>query len=418
MFLYNLGIYAYFILLKTASLFHAKARLWVEGRQNWEEKLAKKVADWHANKAFVIWFHCASLGEFEQARNLIESIKKMQPQCKIMLTFFSPSGYEVRKKYAFADEVMYLPLDTQNNAKKFLHLLNPSLIFFVKYELWLNFIFEIERKKVPLVLVSARLREESRFVSSPLRHLYKKAFLAFTYIFTQDEKTKNILITFCQHKQLIVSSDTRYDRVFSNFLSFKPISEIVDFKRNDFCIVCGSCWRQEEEMMLQIFPYLPQNVKIILAPHEIHAEKIDKYIAQFPDVSIKFSKYHTHKIENPRILWIDNVGMLSQIYHYGEMALVGGGFHSAGLHNILEPAVFGAMVMFGPQHKKFPEAAEMIREGGAFEIKNAADLKALIEKISQKNTFRAQISAQNKAFIAARKGATELILQHCKHLFN
>jgi 3-deoxy-D-manno-octulosonic-acid transferase len=417
MFLYNLGIYTYFILLKIASLFHAKARLWVEGRQNWEEKLTQKVADWHTSNAFVVWFHCASLGEFEQARNLIESIKKTQPKSKILLTFFSPSGYEVRKNYAFADYVMYLPLDTKNNAKKFLQLLNPSLIFFVKYELWLNFIFEIEQKKVPLVLVSARLREESRFLSSPLRNLYKKAFLAFTYIFTQDEKTKNILLTFCQHQQLIVSSDTRYDRVFSNFLSFKPISEISDFKRNDFCIVCGSCWQQEEEMILEIFPLLPENVKIILAPHEIHSEKIDKYISQFPGFSIKFSEYHTHKVENPRILWIDNVGMLSQIYHYGEAALVGGGFHSAGLHNILEPAVFGAMVMFGPQHTKFPEASEMIENGGAFEVKNAAELKTFIEKISKNNTFREEIAAQNKAFIAVRKGATELILQHCQHLF-
>lgn len=241
--------------------------------------------------------------------------------------------------------------------------------------------------------------------------------MAFTYIFTQDENTRQILLTFCPQEQLIVSSDTRYDRVFSNFLSFKPIFEIADFKRNDFCIVCGSCWRQEEEMMMDIFPKLPQNVKLILAPHEINVEKIQKYIHLFPDVSIKFSEYHTHKVANPRILWIDNVGMLSQIYHYGEGAFVGGGFHSAGLHNILEPATFGATVMFGLQHTKFPEAAEMIAAGGAFEVKNTDELLHLIEKISQNSSFRENVAKQNKAFIEQRKGATQLILAHCQHLF-
>ncbi|MFN0200642.1 MAG: 3-deoxy-D-manno-octulosonic acid transferase [Bacteroidia bacterium] len=420
-YLYNFSIYAYIALLQLAALFHAKAKLWVNGRKNWQEKL-KKSPILRTNEP-TIWFHCASLGEFEQGRNLIEKIKADYPQYRILLTFFSPSGYEIRKNYAFADEVLYLPADTPSNARIFLELVQPKCAFFIKYEIWLNYLEALHRQKIPTFLVAARLRENSRFFHPLMKKLYQQAFASFTEIFTQDEITKQLLLHFSANIKATLSSDTRYDRVFANRLEFQPITAIEVFTKDKICIICGSSWQTEEDMMLDIFEQLPENVVVIFAPHEIHPDKITKQIERYARISFQYSNLKVNaqeeapnSLKDKRILWIDNVGMLSKLYYYADISFVGGGFRNA-LHNILEPATFGNVVLFGFQHQKFPEATELMKEGGAFEIKTQNDLVGILLNLVKNQELRETLSKKNRSFVEKRIGATAQILTATKKQF-
>lgn len=405
-FLYNLGVNSYGLAVKLASLFNKKAALWVSGRKDWEQKLTESLPP----KASWIWFHCASLGEFEQGRNLIEYIRKNNPETGILISFFSPSGYEIRKHYAHADVICYLPLDTKKNVQKFLDILNPSLVCFIKYELWLNFLKEIERREIPSILVSARVQEKSPFFTSPISSLYKKAFLSFDKIFTQDEHSAKLIQAFSQNSAVKVSSDTRYDRVSANRESFVEIPEIKTFKKERLCIIAGSTWPKGEELLLAAFDKLSTRYDLcmILAPHEIRKSRISAWEAKYPEISVRFSQIDQVKAQH-KILWIDNIGMLSRLYHYGDVAYVGGGWGS-GLHNILEAAAFGCPVLIGPVHKKFPEAAELIAAGGCFEIQDLESLTTQLEKILSDEELRLRVNRINTTFIEERSGATEMII--------
>lgn len=409
-YLYNTGILLLNVFLRFVSLFHPKASLWVSGRKNWRKKLAEKVApgqQW-------IWFHCASLGEFEQCRNLIEWIKANHSQHKVLITFFSPSGYEIRKNYALADFVTYLPLDTPKNARDFLDILQPSLVFFVKYELWINILMEIESRKIPAVLISARVGENSRFLTSLFAPLYRRVFLGFRHIFTQDEGTKELLTRFSGHREITVSGDTRYDRVLANRESFVEIPFLEKFTQAKLCLICGSTWPVDENAIFSAWDRLKDlpELVMVIAPHEINPQRIQQWKQKYPTETLLFSEKEQYTSSH-RMLWIDNIGMLSRLYYYGDVAYVGGGW-GTGLHNILEPATFGNVVVFGHRHEKFPEAADLIGAGGGFSVKDELALYDNLRKFFTDTELRQKICVSNKKFVDQRSGATRIIVAWCE----
>lgn len=407
---YECAIHLYGTFLKIASIFHPKAKKWIRGRKNWKAALIKEIGE----DGHWIWFHCASLGEFEQGRNLIEAVKKDYPYLKILLTFFSPSGYEIRKNYRYADAVCYLPLDTKHNVQAFLEIVRPKLVVFIKYELWLNYIQEISNRNIPLLLVSARFQADSSFLKSIFAPLYRKAFLQMAAIFTQDEPTARLLEDFTHHPNIYITSDTRYDRVFSNKQEFSPINEVETFKRNRLCIVCGSTWPKGEKVLFESWEILKEkfDICLILAPHEINQSRIQQWVSKYPDISIQFSKIDQLTAKHS-ILWIDNIGMLSKLYHYADIAYVGGAWRT-GLHNILEAVVFGCPVIIGPDYKKFPEAGDLITAGGGFSIKTTEEMNDLLLQLLTHETLRKNIREKNEKFIQNRIGATEKVLAWCR----
>ena len=408
--LYTFSVRMYGLALRLAAPFHEKARKWVRGRRNWEQQLRAQIDPAHP----WIWFHCASLGEFEQGRNLIEQLRTRHSRFRILLTFFSPSGYEIRKNYAHAGYVCYLPLDTPAHARRFLDIVQPRLVVFVKYELWLHYLGEIAARQIPFALVAARVRPESAFFRSIFRSLYRRAFEKMTHIFTQDAASQTLIRDFSGNARITVSSDTRYDRVQSNRAGFEEIPAIRRFKGGRLCIIGGSTWPRDEELLLESYRQLKphHNLCLILAPHEIHPERIDRWAARFPEETLRFSQIDRLS-DAHRILWIDNIGMLSRLYHYADIACIGGAW-GTGLHNILEAAVFGCPVIFGPDYKKFPEAAALIAAGGGFSIGSQQELAPLLEGLLSDGQRRAQIQRMNKTFIETRAGATEMIMAWCE----
>ncbi|TAE56662.1 MAG: 3-deoxy-D-manno-octulosonic acid transferase, partial [Bacteroidetes bacterium] len=304
--LYTLGIRLYGLALWLAAAFRPKARMWVQGRQDWRENLQKALPT-HTAPRF--WFHCASLGEFEQGRNLIDLLRASYPQGQIVVSFFSPSGYEIRKTYPAADHVCYLPLDTPGNAADFVRILRPDVAFFVKYELWIHTLAALRKARVPTLLISARVGESSSFLRSPLRGLYKEAFAGFRAIFTQDEDSARRIRDFSGNEQVFVSYDTRYDRVTANREAFADIPEISAFVGGRTCMVAGSTWPADEALVLESFTHLIQehDLCLIIAPHEIHPEAIRSMCRRFPDLSLLYSE-RAQASGRERILWIDNIG--------------------------------------------------------------------------------------------------------------
>jgi 3-deoxy-D-manno-octulosonic-acid transferase len=325
--------------------------------------------------------------------------------------FFSPSGYEVRKNYALADHVAYLPLDTPANARYWLDHFQPEVVFFIKYELWLHYLGEMQRQKIPAILVSAQLRPDSSFLRSPMKGLYRKAYQGLAHIFVQNEETRRLLEAFTGQNHITLSGDTRYDRVLSNYENSEAISTVKDFVGERLCIMGGSTWPKGEKMLLEAFAQLKDRYPLclILAPHEIQAKEIRLKISQAPGQRLRFSDIENCQASH-EILWIDNVGMLSSLYRYADVAYVGGGW-GTGLHNILEPAVFGCPVIFGPRFDKFPEASALIEAGGGFSIAETASLQNRLEKLLADGQLRQQIKQQNQQFIREQAGATEMVMR-------
>lgn len=409
--LYNAGIRLYGMILRMAAFFYPKAARWVKGRKNWDRNLMEasgKFDTW-------IWVHCASLGEFEQARPVIEGLRKMYPGKGILITFFSPSGYDIRKNYPDADYITYLPLDTPSNASKLLNILHPRLVIFVKYELWLNLLSALRNREIPTILISARITPESSFMKSIFADLYRQAFRNFAHIFTQDQRTRDLLADFSGNPQITVSSDTRYDRSVDTRNSFRPIEEIHRFKGESLCLMAGSTWPRGEKMLFEAWDSLKDelDVVMILAPHEIDRARIEAWKAKYPDETLLFSQFDQLQREH-RILWIDNIGMLSRLYAYADVAYVGGGW-GTGLHNILEPATFGAPVVFGPQIGKFPEADELIAAGGGFSVENGEQMLMQLRRLLQDDKLRTEIGRINNTFIDDRAGATKMVLDWCEN---
>ena len=403
-FLYTISIRFYSFIVGVVSLWNPKAKQWRVGRKNWQTKV-QEGTKYMEN---VYWFHYASLGEFERARPLIEKIKKQSPEVSILLSFFSPSGYEIRKEYPFADYICYLPIDTKKNAQQFLLAVQIEKAFFVKYEVWPNFFKEIKKKEIPFYLISATFRPGQIYFKNTGKWFLNLLTLP-TDIFVQDEDSKNLLQQYRVNS--ILAGDTRYDKVMENAKKATPISIIETFTRSKFTLLAGSSCEEEENMISEFMKHNKEEIKIIFAPHDISTSHIKGiFDALGSEINaIKFSEITDEtKLKNWDVLVIDNIGMLSNLYQYASVAFVGGGFTNA-LHNILEPATFGIPVLYGENNVKFPEAKEMAKLGGGIEVKKQHDFEQIVQKLITDIEELNSKSKANKIFVETRVGATDLI---------
>ncbi len=411
--LYSLGIFFYSIVIRIASLFHIKARLWVRGRKNLFSELELKIK---SSAQPVAWFHCASLGEFEQGRPLIEEFKKRDPSYRILLSFFSPSGFEVRKNYPGADIICYLPLDTAANARRFVSLVNPSIVFFVKYEFWLNTLAELRKKKVPHFLISAIFREDQIFFKSH-GGIFREALKGFSFLFTQEKNSVELLKTIGV-TNVIAAGDTRFDRVVEIASGAKEIQLAKLFSGNkEKIIVAGSTWPQDEDLFFPaVSAWLKKGWKLIIAPHELgetHLAAIEKALEASgikKELITRFSKANEATVNGFKVLLIDNIGMLSSLYRYGNIAYIGGGFGKS-IHNTLEAAVYGIPVVFGPRFEKFNEARELIAAGGGFGVQSGQELQTVLEELFSDKIKRENAGMKAGEFVKEHTGATKIILE-------
>ena len=419
--IYNLLVILYKTGIKLVSPWNPKARSWVNGRK----PVLNDIRSWvsKSNPGEVVWMHCASLGEFEQGRPLLEKIRAAYPGCSILLTFFSASGYEVQKKYQGADFVCYLPVDTSANARQFVETVRPSLVLWVKYEYWYHFLHELKQKDVPLLLISGIFQKHQLFFKW-YGHSYRKILKCFSHLFVQDTNSKNLLERIGLSGNITVSGDTRFDRVIEIASQFQPINLIEDFCGAHQVIVAGSTWQEDEES-LDHFANTHPEIKFIIAPHQIDQAHL-AVIKKLFRFSIFYSEFSKTKISHNdgvasssnknkppyNVLVIDNIGMLSRLYRYATITYVGGGFGTAGLHNVLEAAVYGKPVVFGPEYGKFVEPGELIACGGAFSVSNALELeKQLISLLenSEQNNIAGRAAMD---YVQSRKGATEKIMNY------
>lgn len=381
---YTLAILVLGWVYRLAALFVPKAKKWVAGRKNWSSDLQKTIRDWPEDSR-KIWMHCASLGEFEQGRPLIELIKQESPDTRIVLTFFSPSGYEVRKDYPLVDWTQYLPLDTPRNAARFLDLLQPELAIFVKYEFWFNFIASAKKRRIPLILIAGLFRERQYFFG-PFGKWFLRQLGSFRQFYVQNESSARILTSHGLN-QFSVVGDPRVDRVLQIAQKAPRFSEIEAWKGDRKTLVVGSSWPPDEEVLFSFFAEaLREDWCVILAPHDISTRHIRQIEDRLPLSYLKYSSLKKNGSSPTRALIIDNIGMLSALYQYGDLAYVGGGF-GAGIHNTLEPMAFRLPVIFGPKYQKFKEAEETVAQGGSFSIKNTEEMKSVFSNLLDTNFY-------------------------------
>lgn len=403
-FFYCILIRLYYLTILIVSPFNIKAKLWLKGRKNLFEKL-KIALNGQSN---IVWFHCASLGEFEQGRPVIEAYRVISPEHKILLTFFSPSGYEIRKNYNGANWIFYLPLDTKANAREFLNIVKPIKVIFVKYEFWQNFLKEINRNKVPVYLISAIFRKDQLFFKW-YGGWYRKLLNYFTHIFLQNEESYSLLNSI-NIKHISIAGDTRFDRVYEIANNAKVIKEAVEFSAGHKIVVIGSAWPQDEEILIPFINKSSEQIKFIIAPHEISESALTKTEKNILVPVVRFSNVSKSDLKAARVLIIDNVGMLSSLYKYGKIAYVGGGF-GKGIHNILEAAVYGLPVIFGTNYQKFSEAVELISEKGAFSINSFNELEKCFNELFENDIYCHNTSNISKKFVENRVGATRKIME-------
>lgn len=406
-FLYNQIVFIAGFLLKIVALFSPKMALFIKGRKDVFKTLEAKI---QANDKS-IWFHAASLGEYEQGLPVIEKIKEKFPSHKIIVTFFSPSGYEVRKNNTVADCTVYLPLDTQKNAKQFIELANPELVFFIKYEYWPNYLNELKKRNIKTYLISGILRENQAFFKW-YGGFYRKALNAFDFFFVQNESSKQLLQSL-GHQNVLVSGDTRFDRVSTILEKDNTLDYIAEFKNNKITVVIGSSWPKDEEIIAQyINEYSNENVKFIIAPHNIKAEQIAKLKEQITKPTVLFSEKENQSLSEQQVFIINTIGILTKIYSYADIAYVGGGFGNPGVHNILEPATFGIPIVIGPNYSHFAEAIALVKLEGCVSIENNKDLLETLDDLIYKPEIRFQKGAICRQFVQQNKGATAIILNH------
>ncbi len=482
--LYNLSLYLYLLLIRIASLFSAKARQWLSGRKGILQKMQEAAGEveshggtsqddgrhsggqkgYHGSDSRgdghhsqgqhnrtsnsqgqqnrhsnhkqgpepspagspTIWFHCASLGEFEQGRPVLERFRERHPGWRILLTFFSPSGYEIRKNYAGADHVFYLPADTPSNVESFLNIWRPEMAVFVKYEFWFNYLAGLARRSIPTFVISAIFRENQLFFR-PYGGWFRKQLKHVTRFFVQDEASQKLLV---RHgiEQAEVSGDTRFDRVYQ--LSRKPgsFTDIARFAEGKFVMVAGSTWPADEALVGSLIRGSALhdnelNMKFIIAPHEVHSERIDRLMGSLGTGALKYSEYtesasaDAKVLTDAKVLVIDRIGMLSRLYQYGQLAFIGGGF-GQGIHNILEAAAFGLPVLFGPNYHKFAEARDLVAKKGAFCVhdeaqlrEKVAELTADVDKPGKPSRLR-ETGEICRGYVESKHGATDAIISY------
>lgn len=402
--MYHIAIYLYLIGVAILSLFNRKVKKMWKGEREAVKTLREKVDP----SAKYIWFHAASLGEFEQGRPLIEYIRKHYPSYKILLTFFSPSGYEVRKDYEHADIVCYLPLDTVFNARRFLNAIHPSMVFFIKYEFWYNYLHILKKRNIPVYSVSSIFRPNQIFFRW-YAYNYRKVLKCFTHFFVQNEKSKELLSTIGIYNVDVVG-DTRFDRVLDIKEQAKDLPLVQTFIANKSTFVAGSSWAPDEQIFIKYFNEHP-NWKLIIAPHVVNKEHIDSIKAQISGRVVLYSEASKADVETADCMIIDCYGLLSSIYRYGNIAYVGGGF-GVGIHNVLEAAVWNIPVIFGPNNRNFIEARNLIAASGGFEISSYANFEALMQRFSQSPAFLEQSGNNAGQFVKDFTGATTRVLSH------
>ncbi len=420
---YDISLWGYWQAIKMAAPFNEKANLFKKGRKNWKIDLQNA---FEKNKKPVAWFHCASLGEFEQGRPLIEAFKEQFPKYKILLTFFSPSGYEIRKNYDKADVIMYLPLDTKKNAEFFIEIVKPKVVFFVKYEFWHHFINETSKRNIPLFSVSTIFRKDQHFFKGN-NDFSVKMLERFTHFFVQNESSKKLLNSI-NIQNVSITGDTRFDRVASIVSQRKELPILEKFIEQNKLLVVGSSWQEDIEVIAPAFKklieeYSSENnkIKLAIASHNIaesDLQKIEKafdflYIIRYSKVDVNDAQ-SVENLQKADLLLIDNIGLLSSIYNYGDVAYIGGSF-GKGLHNILEAATFGMPIIFGNKsYHKFQEAVDLVEKKGAFTVANVNELEKVLKNLFTDDYYREQINEISREYVIQNTGATAQIMDFCK----
>jgi 3-deoxy-D-manno-octulosonic-acid transferase len=400
--LYSIFIRLYVLGIRAAAIRNKKAAEWIRGRKDVFEKLEREIND----KDKTIWIHCASAGELEQGKPLIEALKSQYPFHRIVISFFSPSGYQVAQKYTAADVITYLPADTRSNAKRFIELVHPDLVVFVKYEFWFHHISAAAFKHIPILLISAIFRKDQVFFKWHGKFFRQILFL-FRQIFVQDANSATLL----EDNQIMhctVAGDTRFDRVKKIATDFKPLDLIATFKGGNKMIVAGSTWPGDEQVLSE---YAKKgSTKFIIAPHDINETHLSQVKNYFPN-SILYSQLLADPLLQSQVLIIDNIGMLSRLYHYSDIAYIGGGFNRSGIHNTLEAAVYGKPVIFGPNFQKFREARELVAKGGAFSISNEDELAIKMDELLTNPQQWDHAADTSMQYVNENTGATQKMLE-------
>ena len=403
---YNILLYFLFCVGKVMSIWKTKARLWVDGRKNWEARLSERCTP---DKKW-IWFHCASLGEFEDGRAVIEQTKKQFPKYSILLSFSSPSGYEVKKDYPIADYICYLPLDTSSNAATFVRIIKPVLTVFVRNDIWINYLKALKRKSIPIFLLAFNMNEKSGFIKWPQAGFYRKAFLLFDKIFVQNTRTAELLKTKLGVTKTELIGNTRINSIYDVYQQNHLFTEIEKFVGNDFCIISGSALKKDQAIFVETyFEMNDKKIKWIIAPHEINAYEINSCISS-SEKMIMYSKIDKLTSEH-NFLWIDNVGMLAKLYRYSDVAFVGGGFNKIGIHSILEPTVYGCPTAFGPNHRNYIEALELLERKGVEIINDKKDLKQFISSYYSDAELLKKVKKESQEYVVERKGQFEPVFE-------
>lgn len=403
MWLYNLCMVIYVALVRLAAPFYSKAQLWYSGRKGMCERMRSVIADTDN----IVWIHVASLGDFEQGRPLVDYIKKNYPDYKILLTFFSPSGYEVRKEYQNADYVFYIPADTKKEVRRFLDIVQPKVAIFVKYEFWLNMLAELRERHIRTFVVSAIFRRNSIFFN-PFGAIWRKGLRSFETIFVQDEASKQLLSDI-EITNVEVAGDTRFDRVIDIAESGDRVELVEKFKGSNRLFVAGSTWGADESILLSLINSNP-DIKFVVAPHEIDLLRIGKFAASVKGGAVCYTQLLQGDYENKQVLILDTMGLLSRVYASADWAYVGGGF-GVGIHNTLEAAVYGLPVAFGPKYRKFKEACDLIALGVGRSVKNERELRAWFDEVKSDEDYLARLSTIAKVYVGQHRGTTEKVVK-------
>lgn len=413
-FIYNLFIFFLENVIRLASVFNPKAGKWMKGRVNWRAQLKKSVSTSFRQGKKVIWLHAASLGEFEQGKPVLEKIKQLEPDINIIVSFFSPSGYEVSTRYPHADVICYLPADTQQNGLDFLNIVNPTLVLWMKYEYWWNILGSIAQRNIPLLLISAIFQERQPFFKF-YGSWFRKKLECFTQIFVQTRDSFDLLNPFLPGDKVTVSGDTRFDRVMTIAEKWQGIPIIDQWLADGKHVwVAGSTWHDDEKILMHLIQKR-KDVKWIIAPHKTDPSSISDTFTRFPN-ALKFSSLKDNEItgemKNNHILVIDGIGLLSRLYHYGTICYIGGGFNDSGIHNTLEAAVYGKPVIFGPAYEKFAEAVGLVDTGAALSFENVLELEEKLIPLLEAPEKIKIMGNQAGQFVSSHAGATAKIIDY------
>lgn len=404
--LYNCIVLITTFFLSIVALFNKKIKLFVDGRAVTYDKLSVFTSD---DK--VVWFHAASLGEFEQGRPIIEGLRQELPSHKILLTFFSPSGYEIRKDYEFADVVCYLPMDSNRKVRRFLDTVNPTMAIFIKYEFWPNYLKGLAQRNIPTLLVSGIFRENQIFFK-PVGGFMRKALKAFDHFFVQDQTSKDLLNSI-HYNNVSVSGDTRFDRVYEILQQDNQLDFISEFKNNTYTVVAGSTWKEGEDLLVNyINNSASEDEKFIIAPHNMNTNDIVALKTSISKNTVLFSEKEGKTLSDFDVFIVDTIGVLTKIYSVADAAYVGGGLTKNGVHNILEPATFGVPIVIGPVYKKYKEVVDLVALEGCKVIANQKEFSSIFTKLKEDESYRKQLSQINQHFIKDNIGATKATMSY------